>query len=149
MAMGNVVMPLSYTSEKTGKREQFVLPGSRYSVVAIVEADKEPTNHLLRDMASMKDDFEQLNLPLYFVFRDKDNLAKFNRSDFRPFPATIDWGYDPDGKLLERLTTGLGIQQAEHLPLVILLNAKGEVVFMSQGYRVGLGTQIINVMNRK
>lgn len=147
--LGNVAMPLSYTPEKTGKREQLVFPGKGYSAVAIVEADKEPTNHLLRDMGSMKDDFEQLHLPLYFVFRDKDNLAKFNRSDFRSFPATIDWGYDTDGKLLERLTTGLGIQQAEHFPLVVLLNAKGEVVFLSQGYRVGLGTQIMNVMNRK
>lgn len=47
------------------------------------------------------------------------------------------------------MSRDLQLQNAENLPLVVLLNAEGDVVFISQGYRVGLGTQIMNVMNRK
>ena len=59
------------------------------------------------------------------------------------------WGTDQGGKLHQQLSRDLQLQNAENLPLVVLLNAEGDVVFISQGYRVGLGTQIMNVMNRK
>lgn len=56
---------------------------------------------------------------------------------------------DCDGRLLSRLATDLHLPDAGHLPLVLLLNARGQVIFLSRGYRVGLGTQIINIMNKK
>ena len=54
-----------------------------------------------------------------------------------------------DGRLLKGLAEGLCLTNTESLPLIVLLNAKGEVVFVSQGYRVGLGTQIMNIISRK
>lgn len=147
--LGKVSLPLSYMSEVTGKLENVSIPEKGYTAIALIEADKEPTNHLLRDMSGMKGDFEQLGIPLYFVFRNPENQGKFKRDDFRPFPSTIAWGCDRDGSLLRCLSDCLQLKNAENLPLIVLLNAEGEVVFVSQGYRVGLGTQIMNVMNRK
>lgn len=147
--LGKVSLPLSYVSEITGKSENINIPGKGYTAIALVEADKEPANHLLRDMSGMKDDFDRLGIPLYFVFRDPENRKKFNQADFRPFPSVIMWGTDQGGKLHQQLSRDLQLQNAENLPLVVLLNAEGDVVFISQGYRVGLGTQIMNVMNRK
>lgn len=147
--LGKVSLLLSYMSEVTGKLENVSIPEKGYTAIALIEADKEPTNHLLRDMSGMKGDFEQLGIPLYFVFRNPENQGKFKRDDFRPFPSTIAWGCDRDGSLLRCLSDCLQLKNAENLPLIVLLNAEGEVVFVSQGYRVGLGTQIMNVMNRK
>lgn len=147
--LGKVSLPLFYVSEETGKPQNVKIPEKGYTVIALIEADKEPTNHLLRDMSGMKGDFDQLGVPLYFMFRDSGNLGKFKRADFRPFPSTIVWGCDQDGELFHKLSDCLQLQNAENLPLVVLLNAEGEVFFVSQGYRVGLGTQIMNVMNRK
>ena len=59
------------------------------------------------------------------------------------------WGTDLDGRLLKGLAEGLRLTNTESLPLIVLLNAKGKVVFVSQGYRVGLGTQIMNIISRK
>lgn len=112
-------------------------PEKGYTAIALIEANKEPTNHLLRDMSGMKDDFENLGIPLYFVFKDAEHQEKFKRSDFRAFPSVIQWGMDWDGRLLEVLAEGLHLIHPESLPLIVLLNAKGEVVFVSQGYRVG------------
>ena len=61
----------------------------------------------------------------------------------------IQWGIDREGCLLQCLAESLHLANPESLPLIVLLNAKGEVVFVSQGYRVGLGTQIMNIINRK
>ena len=147
--VGKVRLPLSFVPEGAGSPVKITLPREGYTAIAIVEAEKEPTNHLLRDMGSMKEEFDRLGLPLYFVFQDKDNSHKFHRSDFRPFPSGVCWGYDHDGVLLGQLAEDLQFRDTSTLPLVVLLNGDGEVAFVSRGYRVGLGTQIMNVMSRK
>ena len=146
--LGVVPTALSIVPEGKTKPEAIRLPEKGYMAIALIEANKEPTNHLLRDMSGMKDDFENLGVPLYFVFKDADHQAKFNRADFRVFPSVMQWGTDLDGRLLKGLAEGLRLTNTESLPLIVLLNAKGEVVFVSQGYRVGLGTQIMNIINR-
>ena len=147
--LGLVPTALSIVPEGKTKPEAIRLPEKGYTAIALIEANKEPTNHLLRDMSGMKDDFENLGVPLYFVFKDADHQAKFNRADFRVFPSVMQWGTDLDGRLLKGLAEGLCLTNTESLPLIVLLNAKGEVVFVSQGYRVGLGTQIMNIISRK
>lgn len=147
--LGVVPTALSIVPEGKTKPEAIRLPEKGYMAIALIEANKEPTNHLLRDMSGMKDDFENLGVPLYFVFKDADHQAKFNRADFRVFPSVMQWGTDLDGRLLKGLAEGLCLTNTESLPLIVLLNAKGEVVFVSQGYRVGLGTQIMNIISRK
>ena len=147
--LGVVPTALSIVPEGKTKPEAIRLPEKGYTAIALIEANKEPTNHLLRDMSGMKDDFENLGVPLYFVFKDADHQAKFNRADFRAFPSVMRWGTDLDGRLLKGLAEGLRLTNTESLPLIVLLNAKGEVVFVSQGYRVGLGTQIMNIISRK
>ena len=147
--LGVVPTALSIVPEDKTKPEAIRLPEKGYTAIALIEANKEPTNHLLRDMSGMKDDFENLGVPLYFVFKDADHQAKFNRADFRVFPSVMQWGTDLDGRLLKGLAEGLCLTNTESLPLIVLLNAKGEVVFVSQGYRVGLGTQIMNIISRK
>ena len=147
--LGVVPTVLSIVPEGKTKPEAIRLPEKGYTAIALIEANKEPTNHLLRDMSGMKDDFENLGVPLYFVFKDADHQAKFNRADFRAFPSVMRWGTDLNGRLLKCLAEGLRLTNTESLPLIVLLNAKGEVVFVSQGYRVGLGTQIMNIISRK
>lgn len=147
--LGKIPTALSFLPEGKTKPERIYLPEKGYTAIALIEANKEPTNHLLRDMSGMKDDFEKLGVPLYFVFKDADHQAKFNRADFRTFPSVMCWGTDQQGDLLEGISQGLQLSTPESLPLIILANAKGEVVFVSQGYRVGLGTQILNIMSRK
>ena len=147
--LGMVSTALSFIPEGKTKPEAIRFPEKGYTAIALVEANKEPTNHLLRDMSGMKDDFENLGIPLYFVFKNADHQEKFNRADFRAFPSVIQWGIDREGCLLQCLAESLHLANPESLPLIVLLNAKGEVVFVSQGYRVGLGTQIMNIINRK
>ena len=56
-------------------------------------------------------------------------------------------GYDYQGKVAGMLKERLGIKNGDNLPIIVMVNKKGEVVFLSQGYRVGLGNQILRFMN--
>ena len=94
-------------------------------------------------MSNMKADFEAKGIPMYFMFTDQAQMKKFARHDFKPLPENMLLGYDPEGKLLERVARSLNLKNADNLPLILMINQVGEVAFISQGYRVGLGTQII------
>ena len=62
--LGVVPTALSIVPEGKTKPEAIRLPEKGYMAIALIEANKEPTNHLLRDMSGMKDDFENLGVPL-------------------------------------------------------------------------------------
>lgn len=114
-----------------------------YALLAVLEANTEPTNHFLRDMGAAKADFEALPARLCFFFKDAANREKFRPEDFRPFPANLAWDSDTDGELLSRLAGELDVTGTVNLPLVLVVNGKGEVTFLSRGYRVGLGAQVL------
>ncbi len=141
--LGKVGLPLAYVPEGKKTPEIVKLPRHGYTVVALIAANQEPTNHLVRDMSNMKDDFEAKGIPMYFLFPDEAQMKKFARHDFKPLPENMLLGYDSEGKLLEMVTRCLDLKNADNLPLILMMNKTGEVVFISQGYRVGLGTQII------
>lgn len=141
--LGKVELPLAYVPEGKKTPEIVKLPRQGCTVVALIAANQEPTNHLVRDMSNMKDDFEAKGIPMYFLFPDEAQMKKFARHDFKPLPENMLLGYDSEGKLLEMVTRCLDLKNADNLPLILMMNKTGEVVFISQGYRVGLGTQII------
>ena len=132
---GKVQLPLSYMPEGKTAPQTMKLPKQGYTAVVWIAANQEPTNHLVRDMSNMKADFEAKGIPMYFMFTDQAQMKKLARHDFK--------GYDPEGKLLERVARSLNLKNADNLPLILMINQVGEVAFISQGYRVGLGTQII------
>lgn len=144
--LGKVELPLSYMPEGKTASEAMKLPEQGYTAVAWIAANQEPTNHLVRDMSNMKADFEAKGIPMYFLFPDRTQMQKFARHDFKPLPENMLLGYDAEGKLLEKVARSLNLKNSGNLPLILMMNRSGDVVFISQGYRVGLGTQIIKFM---
>ncbi|WP_300775019.1 SPFH domain-containing protein, partial [uncultured Desulfovibrio sp.] len=94
----------------------------------------------LRDMAASAADFEAEGAPLRFFFKDG---SKFRPSDFRPFPSTLAFEAEGGQALAARLAEELELVNPDNLPLVLVVNGRGEVVFLSQGYSIGLGAQVL------
>ncbi len=147
--LGRVDREISFVPEG-GKEERLVaLPADRYTALALIGVNQEPTNHLIRDMSALKEDFENRNIPLTFLFAGAEQLRQFDRKEFRPLPATLQLGYDREGQVARMLEQALTLKGMDNLPLLLVLNRKGEVVFLSRGYRIGLGNQILRFMDMK
>jgi hypothetical protein len=116
-------------------------PG-RYYVIAILGPGQEPTNHALRDIAALGRDFEESGQLFLFLFRDKAQSSKYRASDFPGLPGTITYGVDENGAILKQLVESLAPADETLLPVVVVANALGEVVFKSRGYTIGLGEQL-------
>lgn len=144
--LGKINADLHFVVEHSGKTEKIQLPVKGYTVLALTGVNQEPSNHFIRDMSNMKADFEAKGIPMYFLFANEASLQKFARHDFKPLPENMLLGYDLQGRVGKMLAERLQLKNADNLPLIVMVNQQGEVVFISQGYRVGLGTQIIRYM---
>ena len=145
--LGTIRTPLEYMPETDEKPYRLELPETGYTALVFIAANQEPTNHLVRDMSALKTEFEEKGVEMAFLFTDRDQLGRFSRHDFRPLPVVMKLGYDRDGKIRNMLAESLKLKNIDNLPLIVMVNRKGEVIFISQGYRIGLGTQILKMMN--
>ena len=83
---------------------------------------------------------------LYAFTLDKEEYDKFKLKNFSELPTNITYGLD-DGTIREDLVESLHLDK-DSLPIFIIANANSEVVFVKQGYTIGLGEQMLKVIRR-
>lgn len=138
--LGNIDLTACY--HRVGSKQQETLRssvGNDYYVVGILEPNKEPTNHALKDIERVKEKLEQWGRPMIMLFQSEDAWAKFKVSDFPNLPKNIIWGILPD---TQKIPTGAS------LPTIILGNTRSEILFKVDGYTIGMGDQIMKVVQR-
>ena len=122
--------------------------GRGYFVVAVLGPGEEPTNHALRDIAALKDKFEECARPMVLLFPSEQAAGKFNVDEFPGLPSTISYGIDSDGSIQKQIAEGMKLNSKTQLPMFIIGDTFNRVVFVQQGYTIGLGAQIIAVANK-
>lgn len=121
--------------------------GRGYFVVAVLGAGQEPTNHALRDIAALSGDFEKWGRKLVLLFPDEAQYKKFRPADFPGLPSTIVYGIDQGGAIQKQIAQGMKLPNATILPMFIVADTFNRVVFVSQGYTIGLGEQLMKVIH--
>jgi len=117
-----------------------------YFILGLLDQGSEPTTHAMQDIAAFRKDFEDSNLPIIFVFSDQEAYEKFKLKDFNALPAGIVYGLDNEGVIRDEIADGLHIN-TDNRPVFIIANANSEVVFMKQGYTIGLGEQMLKILS--
>lgn len=121
--------------------------GRGYYVLGILGAKQEPTNHTLKDIARLRKQFEDWGQKLVLIFPNEDDYSRFDASEFK-LPSTVSYGIDIDGGIQEQIVKEMKIKHAEQLPIFIIADTFNNVVFCTQGYTIGLGEQMMNVINK-
>ena len=119
--------------------------GRGYFVVGILGVNQEPTNHALRDIAALKDDLERWGRQLVLLFPDEARCKKFRPEEFPGLPSTVIYGVDTDG-ISARIAEDMKFRHKETLPVFIIADTFNRVVFVSQGYTIGLGEQLMKTV---
>ena len=91
-----------------------------YYILGYIDQVGEPATHALQDIAAYQSEFDKKGIPVFIVYPN----------------------FDTNGDLLRNITESLQLEQTT-LPLFIIANDKNEVVFLKQGYTIGLGEQLI------
>ena len=122
--------------------------GRGYFVVAVLGVNQEPTNHALRDIAAKATDFEDWGRGMVLLFPSEEDYAKFRPQDFPGLPKNITFGIDKDGSIQAQIAKEMKLANKTILPMFIIGDTFNRVVFVSQGYTIGLGEQLMKVIHK-
>lgn len=120
--------------------------GRGYFVVGVLGVNQEPTNHALRDIAACKEGLEKWGRKMVLLFPDEGQYRKFNAASFPAMPATVCYGIDSDG-IFSQIVSEMKLKHKESLPVFIIADTFNRVVFVSQGYTIGLGEQLMKTVS--
>ena len=137
---------LFYDTTEGRSRSLLSATGRGYYVIALIAPGSEPTNHFLRDVAPYKADFEKWGQKMVLLFRDQSEASRFV-NDFPALPSTIVWGTDIDDTIYNEIVKNMKLQNPNR-PVILVADTFNRVVFMSQGYSIGLGEQLIKVIQK-
>ncbi len=108
--------------------------GRGFYVLAILDTGKEPTNHVLRDLAAAREQLESWGRPILLLCTSEESLARLKKEEkegrYGKLPTTALFGVASEG-LLEGAR-----------PSVIIADSFNRVFFRSNGYTIGLGNQL-------
>ena len=143
----------SFNSEslvtKDGKEVSLLSQTGRgYYVVGILGVGQEPTNHALHDIEKMKEAFEAWGRPVVLLFESEADAAKFNHDEFPGLPSTVQFALDKDGLVRKQIAREMKLMNEKQMPMFIIADTFNRVVFVSQGYTIGLGEQMQGVFKK-
>ena len=143
----------SFNSEslvtKDGKEVSLLSQTGRgYYVVGILGVGQEPTNHALHDIEKMKEAFEAWGRPVVLLSESEADAAKFNHDEFPGLPSTVQFALDKDGSVRKQIAREMKLMNEKQMPMFIIADTFNRVVFVSQGYTIGLGEQMQGVFKK-
>lgn len=138
----NTIVSLTDGSSKTLKS----LMNGKGMLICFADPDKEPTKHILQDLPAIDQFINEWGGGILFSVPD-DKLSKaFDASAFPGLPKQSLWSVDKDRALLKAATGALQLEFSNNFPLVVYLSNNGGILFSSQGYRIGIGEDVIKTI---
>jgi transglutaminase-like putative cysteine protease len=115
-------------------------------VMIWIEPGKEPTKHILNDLPGLKEEFDDWGGEFILLTDPAHSPADFDPGTIAGIPEkrlfAIDEGFDLMSDLL-----GSGSSE-KPLPVVLCINNNGEILFSSEGYRIGTARQALNSIRK-
>ena len=128
--------------------------GRGYYCLGLIAPNQEPTNHALRDIALLHEEFEQWGRRMVLLFEDKESAERFNFQEISEkgtapvrLPSTTVWGTDTQGTIRQEVIEQLHLT-SDQQPIFLICDSFNRVVFVSQGYTIGLGEQLLKVIQQ-
>jgi hypothetical protein len=130
------------------KKSILSVTGRGYFILGIMGARQEPTNHAMRDIAAVTKDLEEWNRSIILLFQDEQGLKNFDANEFGTLPSVITYGIDSDNRITDMLVQEMKLTDSTILPVFVIADTFGRVVFVSQGYTIGLGEQMLRIIHK-
>jgi len=124
--------------------------GRGYYVLGVLGIGQEPTNHALHDIEKMKDKLDKWGRPFVLLFKNEVEAKKFQaqKGEFPNLPAKTIFGIDKDGTIQQEIVKEMKLRNTEQLPIFIIADTFNRIVFLSQGYTIGLGEQLVKTSSK-
>jgi len=120
--------------------------GQDWQVIGWIDPDKEPTKHTFQDLPLLKKELEKLDIPFTFVIPENKLTDSFKSNGYEGLPKNHQFLIAKDLSLVESIEKQTDKKLTNHLPVFIIVNPDGEVIYLSSGYKIGIGEEIVKVV---
>ena len=133
--------------EKEGKTVSLSsLVAGKYSVLVVLDPDKEPSKHILNDLGPYVDQFNKWG-GQFVLAMPAEKAGQAGVLKTYQLPAKMESGIDPNDQILNAVSAIYGSGLKDKLPLVLFCDATGNVYLFSSGYKIGMGEQLLKVIS--
>jgi transglutaminase-like putative cysteine protease len=122
------------------------LVAGNYSVLVVLDLDKEPSKHILNDLGPYVDHFNKWGGQFVFAM-PAEKAAQAGVLKTYQLPAKTESGIDQNGNILNAISSIYGSGLKDKLPLVLFCDPTGNVFLFSSGYKIGVGEQLLKVIS--
>ncbi|MDR1006186.1 MAG: transglutaminase domain-containing protein [Bacteroidales bacterium] len=105
-------------------------------LIAFVKPSNEPTKHLIADFATLKNEFETSQIGIITAICDDNVSEKMMQTLKSSLPNQTIFEQNEAKKILNAVLAAIKYDFGNNFPLLIFINPNGEVVFLSEGYRI-------------
>jgi len=108
-------------------------------VICFLEPDREPTKHLMNELPELKDLFDKWEGSFIFAIPSDKLPQDFSGKLYKGVPARSVFitGKDSE-KLMITFLKSADHSFRDNYPLIYIVNPDGEIIFYSEGYKIGL-----------
>ena len=136
--------------DKEGLSEMIAATGGgmreKGTILAWLDPEKEPSRHFIADLLQKKKDLEKWNGTILLLFKTGSDKDIFIRKNANGLPSKTKYSVGSTGSL-EELVKTLQIKAVTELPVVTFINPDGEVTYFSEGYKIGIGDEILRYLH--
>jgi len=116
---------------------------NKNTVFIWLEPGKEPSKHAIADISKLKTNFENWggNMVLLLPENFKTSFDNHLISEM-PKQSLL---MNDKNNVLKEIENISKSKLADNLPLIVVVNQKGEIIFVSNGYKIGIGEQLLKL----
>ncbi|MEI6060441.1 MAG: transglutaminase-like domain-containing protein [Bacteroidota bacterium] len=118
------------------------LADSKGAILIWIDPDKEPSKHVLADLPAVKELLEKWGGGVELLFANDIVSASFKPSNFPNLPAQSKFAYDKGNKTLAEIERLRNRKCSDNLPVIVIMDKNGNLIYYSEGYKIGIGEQI-------
>ena len=85
---------------------------------------------------------------MVLLFESQKEVEAYRKEHADQMPANTVYGIDTNGAIRQQIARQMKLKNNGQLPVFIIADTFNRVVFVSQGYTIGLGEQLVKVANK-
>lgn len=133
-------------SKFPGAEQAMSIPASG-AVFAWLDPEREPTKHLLRELRELKIELDSWGGPIHLLVGDDKIMGEL---DTKGLPSGAAYTMDIGNAFSKQIQAAISDIRANELPLVVVVDHEAQVRYIYEGYKLGIGADILKtVMNMK
>ena len=124
------------------------LSNDRGLIIAWLGNGDEPTRHAMSDLEQLREPIEKWGGGLVLCVQEVPKSESGYLDKIRDMSEQAKLLLDNGGHFLQTTLEAIKRQPTDQLPIIIGVSNTGEVIYYSEGYRIGVGEQVLRAIRR-